>query len=188
MSDTNSLSPEKKRLAICVFCGSSTGNDPAFAAAACELGRLIADAGHTLVFGGGNIGLMGEVARAARDAGGKVVGILPEFLRRPEIPFDEGAELILVADLQQRKIEMMARSDAFVVLPGGLGTLDELFEVMTMRNLEIHDKPIIVVDVCGYYRELALLFESIVEHGFAPARAMTQTVVPSPATALELLR
>lgn len=152
---------------ICVFCGSSPGVDPAYAEAARELGRLIGENGHALVFGGGNVGLMGEVARAARNAGAPVIGVLPSFLRGLEPPLKSAEELIVTPDLQQRKARMLALADAFVILPGGLGTLDEYFEVITTTQLRVHAKPIIVVDVTNYYAPLKALLDHVVAQGFA---------------------
>jgi uncharacterized protein (TIGR00730 family) len=175
-------------LAIAVFCGSSPGGSPIYGQAARRLGRLIAEGGHSLVFGGGNVGLMGEVARAARGGGAKVVGILPEFLRRPEIAFDEGAELIIVPDLQSRKALMMERADAFVILPGGLGTLDEYFEVLTTVQLRIFGKPIVVVDVADYFAPLRALHAHMIEQGFTqPADAALHHFVADADAALALL-
>jgi uncharacterized protein (TIGR00730 family) len=180
--------PEKNSpLAIGVFCGSSHGGDPAYAESARDLGRLIAAGGHTLVFGGGNVGLMGEVARAARDGGARVVGYLPECLQRPEIPFREGAELILTADLQARKLRMMDHADAFIILPGGLGTLDEYFEVLTGNQLGVIAKPVILVDTLGYFTPLVRLIDHVFAHGFAHGPNRVHEIVPDAQAALTLL-
>lgn len=157
----------KKRHTICVFCGSSPGADPRYAEAARDLGKRIAAAGFALVFGGGNIGLMGETARAARDGGAPVVGILPNFLRHLEPPLKSAEELIILPDLFQRKDRMIAMSDAFILLPGGLGTLDEFFEVVTSAQLHVHDKPIVVVNVAGFYDPLRALLDHVIAQGFA---------------------
>ena len=161
--------PAQNGRRICVFCGSSPGKNPAYAAAARELGRLIGERGHTLVFGGGAVGLMGEVALAAREARAPIIGILPAFLRGLEPPLKSAEELIITPDLQQRKSRMLALADAFVILPGGLGTLDEYFEVITTTQLRVHAKPIIVVDVANYYAPLRALLERVVAQGFARA-------------------
>ncbi|HEY1612814.1 MAG TPA: TIGR00730 family Rossman fold protein [Rhizomicrobium sp.] len=193
MPNGKSSDPESPHLrdgkpAICVFCGSSHGNDPAFAQTARELGRAIGEQGFALVFGGGGLGLMGEVARAARDAGAPVTGILPEFLRHIEPPLRSGGELVVTPDLQLRKTEMMARADAFVILPGGLGTLDEYFEVVTTAQLDVHFKPIIVVDLNGFFAPLATLLEHVVAHGFAQPAIMAHHVfVPSVSEAMAVL-
>jgi uncharacterized protein (TIGR00730 family) len=158
---------------ICVFCGSSPGKDPAYAEAARELGTLIGEGGHTLVFGGGAVGLMGEVARAARSAGAPIIGILPAFLRGLEPPLKSAEELIITPDLQQRKSRMLALADAFVILPGGLGTLDEYFEVITTTQLRVHAKPIILVDVANYFTPLKELLDRVVAQGFARAEIVS---------------
>ena len=156
-----------KKPAICVFCGASFGDNPAFAAAAAALGAGIADMGARFIFGGGGLGLMGEAARGARDAGGLVEGILPGFLRDMEPPLDTGEDTEIVPDLFVRKREMIARADAFVTLPGGLGTYDEFFEVLTAAQLGVHAKPIIVVNVDGYFDSLDALVKGSIKRGFA---------------------
>src|ERR1700712_620706 len=124
---------DKKTPAICVFCGSSQGANPAYSAAAKRLGSLIGERGYSMVFGGGKNGLMGDTAMAAAAAGAKVLGVLPEVLQKIEVPLEkESEDLILVPDMQVRKQIMLNRSDAFILLPGGLGTLDELFEVLSI--------------------------------------------------------
>jgi len=158
---------DKRQPAICVFCGSSFGDDPAFGAAARALGQGIAAMGARLVFGGGGPGLMGETARAAREAGTAVEGILPDFLRAAEPPLTHGETTEIVPDLFVRKREMIARADAFAVLPGGLGTYDEFFEVLTAAQLGVHAKPIVVVNVNGYFDPLDALVRDCVARGFA---------------------
>jgi hypothetical protein len=171
---------------ICVFCGSSPGVKPVYAETARELGRLIGAKGDTLVFGGGNVGLMGEVARATRAAGGIVIGVLPSFLRGLEPPLKSAEELIVTPDLQLRKARMLALADAFVILPGGLGTLDEYFEVITTTQLRVHDKPIVVVDVENYYAPLKTLLDHVVEQGFARDEIRSHHVfVTTPREAME---
>jgi len=178
---------EKNKLAICVFCGSSPGVKPAYAAAAQELGSMIGTRGHSLVFGGGNNGLMGVVARSAHVAGAKILGILPDFLKKIEVPLaPESEELVIVPDMQIRKQKMLAASDAFVVLPGGLGTLDELFEVLSISQLKVHDKPILVVDTEGFFEPLWPMLTKIVAEGFAHARiGDLYHVVKTPAEAMD---
>lgn len=137
------------------------------------------------MFGGGGIGLMGEVARAARDAGAEVIGILPAFLRHLEPPLKSAEELIITPDLQQRKSRMLALADAFVLLPGGLGTMDEYFEVITTAQLLVHRKPIVVIDVKHYFKPLGALIAHIVAHGFARAEvAALHTFVDTPDEAM----
>jgi uncharacterized protein (TIGR00730 family) len=157
---------DKKTAAICVFCGSSHGAKPAYSAAAIRLGTLIGEAGFAMVFGGGNVGLMGDSSRAARAAGARVFGIIPGFLRRRETPL-EGADEIVVPDMQIRKQRMIDESDAFVILPGGLGTLDELFEVLSIAQLKEHTKPIVIVDTDDFYAPLWPLLARVVREGFA---------------------
>jgi uncharacterized protein (TIGR00730 family) len=152
---------------ICVFCGSSMGHDEALGAAARRFGQLIAARGFGLVFGGGSLGLMGQVARAARDAGAPVIGILPQFLRALEPPLKSAEELIVTPDLYQRKDRMLELASAFAILPGGLGTLDEFFEVVTSAQLEQHAKPIVVVNVAGFFDPLKALLDHHIAAGFA---------------------
>ncbi len=152
---------------LCVFCGARFGTDPAAGEVARGLGRLLADRGITLVYGGGGVGLMGLVANAALDGGGKVVGVIPRFLLEREAGHPDLHETVVVETMHQRKLQMFERSDAFVVLPGGIGTLEELFEVLSWRTLGLHAKPIVIVDQGGYWEPLAALLRSIVERGFA---------------------
>jgi uncharacterized protein (TIGR00730 family) len=165
----NDHNPGRTRQTVCVFCGSSHGNNPAYAAAARRLGALIGERGYALVFGGGNIGLMGEVARAARDHGAPVAGIIPEFLQHLEPPMPDREAVTVTPDLQTRKSLMLARADAFVILPGGLGTLDEYFEVLTSAQLKVFSKPIVVVDSAGFYQPLKALLENLRHEGFVGA-------------------
>ena len=158
---------DKNKPAICVFCGSSHGSSPRYAAAARALGRLIAERGFSLVFGGGGPGLMGETARAVREGGAAVAGVLPNFLRWVEIPPEWEKDLIITPDLQERKTRMLAMADAFVVLPGGAGTMDEFFEVVTSASLGILAKPILVVNIEGFFDPLERLMDHIVREGFA---------------------
>jgi uncharacterized protein (TIGR00730 family) len=144
---------------ICVFCGSSSGNDEIYAEAARETGRLIAARGYAMVFGGGGIGLMGETARAARDGGAKITGILPEFLRHLEPPLESGEIVEIVPDMYHRKARMIALSDAFLILPGGIGTLDEFFEVIVGKQLGQIRKPIVVMNMSGYFDPLLALLD-----------------------------
>ncbi|HEY2068814.1 MAG TPA: TIGR00730 family Rossman fold protein [Rhizomicrobium sp.] len=174
--------------AICVFCASSHGADPAFTDAARALGRLIAEQGYAMVFGGGNIGLMGETARAAREAGTSVTGILPEFLRHLEPPLRKAEELVLVPDLYVRKREMIARAGAFVILPGGPGTMDEFFEVVTSAQLGQHDKPIVLVNLGGFFDVLESLMLHMIEAGFAQDSVLRlYHTVATPEDAIKLL-
>jgi uncharacterized protein (TIGR00730 family) len=152
---------------ICVYCGSSVGNDPDFANAATRLGRAMAEAGLGLVYGGGNIGLMGAVADAALEAGGRVVGVIPEDLKAVELAHGALSELVVVSSMHERKREMFERADAFVILPGGLGTLDEAFEMITWAQLRLHGKPVVIVNERGYWAPLIALIEHAIDNGFA---------------------
>lgn len=173
---------------ICVFCGSSHGRDTAYASAARRLGTLIGENSYDLVFGGGYVGLMGEVAHAARQTGAKVTGVLPEFLRHLEPPAENEETVILTPDLQERKNLMLSMADAFVVLPGGLGTMDELFEVLTSAQLRVFAKPIVVVNTGGYFASLGALLEQIVAEGFArPDIGALYRMSPTPEDAMAFL-
>jgi uncharacterized protein (TIGR00730 family) len=152
---------------VCVYCGSSGAVDDRYREAASELGRSLAAAGIGLVFGGGRIGLMGLVADAALAAGGHVIGVIPAALRDRELAHQGVSELVIVGNMHERKRMMTEKADAFAVLPGGIGTLDETFESLTWRQLGLHDKPIFLVDVAGYWQPLAELLDHIVGHGFA---------------------
>jgi uncharacterized protein (TIGR00730 family) len=152
---------------VAVFCGARVGHDAAHAAAARELGTAIADAGLTLIYGGGGIGLMGEVAKAAIAGGARVRGVIPEFLTRVERPYDALTELEVTSSMHTRKTRMYELSDGFVTLSGGLGTLDETVEVLTWRQLGLHDKPIILLDVGGWAQPFVALLESVIAQGFA---------------------
>jgi hypothetical protein len=151
---------------IGVFCGSSFGRDPAFAAAAHALGERIAARGLGLVYGGGNVGLMGVVADAVLAAGGEVIGVIPRALVEREVAHAKLSELVVVNTLAERKEEMIARADAFVSLPGGTGTLDELFEVLTWTQLGYLAKPSGLLDVARYYAPLLAFLDGAVAQGF----------------------
>ena len=151
---------------VCVFCGSSTGNDPAYAGAARNLGRAIVESGSTLVYGGGHVGLMGVVADAALQAGGEVVGVMPKTLVDREIAHTGLTKLHVVGSMHERKALMADLSDGFVALPGGNGTLEEFFEVLTWAQLGEHNKPCGLLNVSGYYGPLLAVFDNMVENGF----------------------
>ena len=144
---------------VCVFCASSNRVDTRFFAAARQLGRRLAERGDVLIYGGGMIGLMGEAARAVHAGGGRVVGVIPERLRIKEVAYEEADELIVTADMRERKAVLEQRSDAFLILPGGFGTLEELAEILTHQHLGYHDKPIAFLNVAGFYDPLLTLFE-----------------------------
>lgn len=151
---------------ICVFCGSRPGNDPKFMRIAEEVGTMIAKSKKRLVFGAGGLGLMGGVAHAALEAGGLVTGIVPDFLKRREVPVPEMDELLIVDSMHTRKRLMYDRSDAFVILPGGLGTLDELVEIVTWFQLELHNKPVYLYDLDGYWEDWFGIVNKMAKHGF----------------------
>jgi uncharacterized protein (TIGR00730 family) len=155
---------------LCVYCGSSRGHDPRHGEAATRLGTLVAEAGIELVYGGGRIGMMGLVADAALARNGRVIGIIPGHLHDREVAHPN-ARLELVGSMHERKQRMFELSDAFVVLPGGLGTLDETVEIVTWKQLDLHDKPVLVVDIAGYWAPLFALVEHAIAEGFAPERA-----------------
>jgi uncharacterized protein (TIGR00730 family) len=165
---------------LCVYCGSSGAVDEQYRAAAAELGRSLAAAGIELVYGGGRIGLMGLLADAVLAGGGRVVGVIPSLLRDAELAHLGASELIVTGSMHERKRLMAEHADAFAVLPGGTGTLDETFEIVTWRQLGLHDKPIFLVDIAGYWRPLIDLFEHLLAHGFArPVVPQTVQIVRS---------
>lgn len=151
---------------ICVFCGSRTGKDPAYAATAAQVARAIVDAGYGIVYGGGSIGLMGIVADEGLRCGGEVIGVIPKALAESEIAHEGLAQLHVVTTMHERKALMERLSDAFVALPGGFGTMDEFCEALTWRQLAIHDKPIGLLNERGYYDPLLRLFDTMVVEGF----------------------
>lgn len=158
---------------VCVYCSSSTSIDPHFVTAARDLGRLLAAGGHQLVYGGASVGTMGELARAAQAGGGRVVGVIPSTMVDREIAFEDADELIVTRDLRERKAIMEERADAFVALPGGFGTLEELLEVLTLRLLGLHTKPIVIVNVDGFYDALLSLFDELIAARFARPESIT---------------
>ncbi len=154
---------------LCVYCGSSNRVARPYLEAAFALGRLIGHAGIELIYGGGRIGLMGRAADGAIMEGGRVVGIIPRHLHEAEVAHDRISELVVVDSMHERKQLMAERADAFAVLPGGFGTLDELFEILTWRQLGLHDKPIVMIDLDGYWRPLAALIDRMAAEGFVSA-------------------
>ena len=149
-----------------MYCGSSPGHDPAYAAAARELGRLLAARDVGLVYGGGGLGLMGETAKSVLANGGRVTGIIPEFLSEKEQMLRNVSELLVVEDMHQRKKLMFDKSDAFVALPGGIGTLEELVEQLTWAQLGRHTKPIVLLNAEGYWAPFMVLLEHMQREGF----------------------
>jgi uncharacterized protein (TIGR00730 family) len=152
---------------LCVYCGSSDLGSPVHRTEAAKLGRILAAKGIELVFGGGRVGLMGIIADAALTAGGRVTGIIPEHLIRAEVGHADVSELVVVDSMHVRKQAMFERSDAFAVLPGGPGTLDETFEILTWRQLRLHDKPVVICNLGGYWQKLVDLIEAIIAEKYA---------------------
>ena len=152
---------------VTVFCGSNPGNVPTYTEAAQTLGTGLAERGVRLVFGGGHVGLMGLTAGAALAAGGAVVGVIPDFLRQREVEFKGLTELIVTDSMHTRKRRLFALGDAFVVMPGGLGTYDETFEILTWKQLGQHAKPIILVNILGWATSFEALVEETIQRGFA---------------------
>ena len=163
--------------AVCVFCASSNTVEQRWLELARELGAALARNGHTLVSGGGRVGMMGTVTQGARSAGAYTLGVIPGALFFREAADTASDELITTVDMAERKSVMMAKADAFVVLPGGLGTLDELFEVWTTAALRLHDKPVVLLDVDGFYSGLLAWLRELVLTGFVRSSALDRIIV-----------
>ncbi|MBY6200233.1 TIGR00730 family Rossman fold protein [Maritalea mobilis] len=164
---------------VCVYCGSRAGRNPAYLEAATELGAALAEAGYRLVYGAGDVGLMGAVARAAQQAGGETFGVIPTHLLDLEVGKRDLTSFIVTETMHERKKVMFMNSDAIVMLPGGAGSLDEFFEVLTWRQLGLHDKPLILLGTEGYWQPLLDLVEHVVREGFADASLLDfYTTVP----------
>jgi uncharacterized protein (TIGR00730 family) len=173
---------------LCVYCGSSAAVDRQYREAASELGGRLAAAGIGLVYGGGRVGLMGLLADAALAAGGVVTGVIPSRLRDAELAHEGATELVVVDSMHERKRLMAERADAFAILPGGVGTLDEMFEILSWKQLQLHEKPIFVVDIGGYWAPLHALLDHIVAQGFArPQTRDLLQVVPTVAALMAAL-
>ncbi len=174
--------------AICIFCGSRPGVNSAYAAAARAMGHLLAEREITLIFGGGATGIMGALADAVLEAGGRAVGVIPESMNVPNVVHDNLTELIVSPNMYSRKVTMFKLSDAFITLPGGLGTLDELFEALTLSQLGYEPKPIGILNVAGYYKPLIELIDHAIDAGFiAPRYRDVFTVREQPAALLEAM-
>jgi uncharacterized protein (TIGR00730 family) len=173
---------------ICIYCGSSSGRDPRFVETAREVGRHLADLGIAVVYGGGKVGLMGEVADAALRAGGQVLGVIPQKLRDVEVGHEGLTELFVVDSMHARKMMMAQLSDAFIALPGGFGTLEELFEATTWSQLGYHRKPVGLLNAAGYYDHLLAFLDHGAAEGFIRAqhRPLLQAA-PDIATLLDAL-
>ncbi len=154
---------------LCVYCSSSDRLEAKYSAMAERVGQEIARQGWALVYGGGKTGLMGAVARGTKGAGGKVIGVIPEFMKARELEFTEADELVSVLTMRERKMMMETRADAFLALPGGWGTLEELLEILTLAHLEVMHKPIVILNQDGYYDDLLKLFDRIVAERFMHA-------------------
>jgi uncharacterized protein (TIGR00730 family) len=160
-------SPPRRLDSVCVYCGSSNAADPAFLRAAAEFGAILAGAGVRLVYGGGGVGLMGACALAAHKAGGRVLGVIPEFLTSHEHPLSE-VETIVVQSMHERKMIMYEEADAFAILPGAIGTLEEVIELLSWRRLGLHAKPIVFFNPEGFWDSLFDLFGQIIERKMLP--------------------
>lgn len=151
---------------ICVYCGSSFGTDPAHEAAATRLGQMLAENDIRLIYGGGSVGLMGTVARATLDSGGSVTGIIPHFLQEREVMLSSLEDLVVTADMHERKQLMFQKADGFIALPGGIGTLEEAVEMMTWAQLGQHRKPIVLANINGFWSPLLELLDHMRSQGF----------------------
>ncbi len=182
------MSETHRRRAVAVFCGSRAGHDPAAGQAALALGRGLAERGIGLVYGGGRVGLMGALADAALAAGGQVIGVIPEFLTRMEVAHTGVSTLHVTESMHTRKRMMFDLADAFITLPGGLGTLDETIEMITWRQLGLHDKPVLICDVAGWAGTLLATLETTIAQGFAgrESRRLFEALADVPAVLARL--
>jgi len=173
---------------ICVFCSSSDAVGPEYFAAAAAMGSLIGSGGHTLVFGGGRVGMMGAVARAVHAAGGRVVGIIPRFMDRTGVTYEKCDDLVVTEDMRDRKARMMSSSNAFVALPGGFGTLEELSELITLLQFRLLTGPLALVNTLGFYDGLAGIFERFYREKFAkPENGSVLALVEDPEAAMRYI-
>lgn len=163
---------------LCVYCGSSDRGRPAHHDAALRLGRIMAKAGIRLVYGGGRIGMMGRIADAVMEGGGEVIGIIPQFLEQVEVGHSGVTQLIVTENMHDRKQKMAEMSDAFLIMPGGLGTLEETFEILTWKQLGLHQKPVVIADIGGYWRHLTELIDYMIDESYAKPenRALFQVI------------
>lgn len=174
--------------AVCVFCASSRRIEPRYLELAAEVGTELARRGHSLVYGGGRVSMMGAVAAAARAGGARSVGVIPVALRDLELTDTDADELVVTADMRQRKALMDARADAFLGLPGGIGTLEEVFEIWTSRSIGMHAKPVVLLDPEGFYDGLLGWLGELVRSGFVRAEALALlTVARNPRQAFDVL-
>jgi uncharacterized protein (TIGR00730 family) len=166
---------------VCVLCGSRPGADPVYQEDAIRFGEMLAERHIRLIYGGGSIGLMGVIANSVLAAGGEVIGVIPDFLMRFEIGHMQLTELVITESMHDRKRRMFEMADGFVVLPGGLGTLDETFEVLTWKQIRLHDEPVVILDSGGYWAPFSQLVNSVIDGGFAhPSIAELFTIVSRP--------
>lgn len=180
---------ESKLDSVCVFCGASPGNKPVYREAAYALGKTLAEQQIGLVWGGGKVGLMGTVADGVLDHGGRAVGVIPTFMMKKELAHPGASEMLEVDSMHTRKALMAERADGFIALPGGLGTFDELFEIMTWAQLHIHAKPIGLLNVQGYFDALLAMVKHAVQEGFVkPANLALFTVADNPPDLLAQMR
>ncbi len=177
-----------QKRSICVFCGASDGIDPAYGQAASTLGTLIAEQNMRLVYGAGDVGLMGQVARAAQSKGGSTFGVIPQHLVNWEVGKTELTSYIVTETMHERKKVMFMNADAIAVLPGGAGSLDEFFEVLTWAQLELHAKPIVLININGFWDPLLALLDHVIAQGFAKdtVKSLFKTA-KSPNEAIKLL-
>ena len=174
---------------VCVYCGSRSGSMPAYSQAARAFGAALAAEGWRLVYGAGDVGLMGEVARAAQSAGGETFGVIPTHLMNMEVGKTDLTSFVITETMHERKKVMLMNADAVVLLPGGAGSLDEIFEALTWRQLGLHDKPIVVVNTDNFWQPFLSLIDHVVEQGFAaPSLAGFLTAVATPEDAIAELR
>ena len=179
---------KKSMNSICVFCSSSNSIDNTFFQTAIDLGHMIGKLGLELIYGGANIGLMGEVARATHEKGGRVVGVIPEFfkIKGKNIEYVEADELIVAENMRIRKTIMAERADAFLVLPGGIGTLEEAIEVLSMKQLGLSDKPLVFINTNNFYTDLISIFQKMIDLGFAkPSNLELFSVCSDPLSAIQ---
>jgi cytokinin riboside 5'-monophosphate phosphoribohydrolase len=183
-----SLGNQAHKKSICVFCSSSEALDPVFYSVAGEFGKLIAENDFNLVHGGGMIGLMGVISDAVQKYGGKVTGVLPEQLNLEGIASETDDEIIITKDMADRKTEMRKRSDAFVALPGGFGTLEEILEVITLKQLKYHTKPVVIINTNDFYGPLLQMFDRLFEQSFAkPDYANLYFIATTPEEAMNYI-
>ncbi len=166
-----------KLTSVCVYCGSRPGENPAYQTAAQTLGESLARSGIRLVYGGGSVGLMGTVARACLDHGGKVTGVIPRFLEEREVMLRSVEDLVITDDMHERKRRMFEESDAFVALPGGIGTLEEVVEMITWAQLGRHKKPVLLADIGGFWGPLTELMDHMIDEGFITQETMIRYLI-----------